>query len=46
MLKTGVVHRRKPKYITLDERINNVMSKYGGIETYDDVFDNLSLIVH
>ena len=44
-IRTGIVYARKPKYITLDERIKAIVSKYSK-ENFEDFFDNLSLILH
>jgi (p)ppGpp synthase/HD superfamily hydrolase len=43
-LQTGIVHKRKTKYVLLDERIQNVLSRYS-IEKFEDFYENLSLIL-
>ena len=43
-LKTGCDYKRKPKYVELDERLNNVLDDYTR-EKYKDVFQALELIL-
>ena len=43
-LETGIVHKRKSKYILLDERIQNIFSHYS-IAKFDEFYENLSLIL-
>ena len=43
-LQTGCIHKRKPKYEQLDERLNNVMDGYTK-QNYKDIFDSLNLLL-
>ncbi|RNA19444.1 hypothetical protein BpHYR1_033287 [Brachionus plicatilis] len=43
-LETGTIFKRKPKYILLDERINEIVKIYS-LDTFDKFYDNLSSIL-
>ena len=43
-LKTGIIYKRKPKYILLDERLQNTIKTYVK-EKFYDFYENLQLIL-
>ena len=43
-LETGIVHKRKPEYLLIDERIKNVLSTYK-CSIYSSIFENLSTFI-
>ncbi len=43
-LKTGIEYKRKPEYIVLDERIQNVVRMYNKVN-FNEFFENLGLIL-
>ncbi|RMZ98286.1 hypothetical protein BpHYR1_017466 [Brachionus plicatilis] len=44
MFQTGIRYKRKPKYILLDERINEIVKTYS-LDTSDKFYDNLFSIL-
>ena len=43
-LETGIRYKRKPKYILMDERINEIVKTYS-LDNFDNFYDNLSSIL-
>ena len=43
-LKTGIVYKRKPHYIILDERLKVILSSYNK-NKFDEFYENVTLVL-
>ena len=43
-LKTGIVYKRKPEYVILDERLKIILSTYDK-KHFETFFENISLVL-